>query len=112
MEKLTLPHAPASPTTASIGRDSCPFSPPAVHSECPQHSIKLCARTDSAPYFLSVTAVGGTFGIPEVAVNFSGGGFSNYVRCVFAMLFPMNMNGALLPSLLDLSINRKLSNAS
>lgn len=32
----------------------------------------------------SVTAVGGTHLIPEVAVGFSGGGFSNYVRdCVF-----------------------------
>ena len=27
----------------------------------------------------SVTAVGGTTGIPEVAAFFSGGGFSNYV---------------------------------
>lgn len=29
----------------------------------------------SCPY---VTAVGGTTGVPEVAVDFSGGGFSNY----------------------------------
>ncbi|KAA1473406.1 tripeptidyl peptidase A [Dentipellis sp. KUC8613] len=35
----------------------------------------LPAFPASCPY---VTAVGGTIGIPEVAVNFSGGGFSNY----------------------------------
>jgi hypothetical protein len=28
----------------------------------------------------SVTVVGGTAYIPEVAADFSGGGFSNYVR--------------------------------
>lgn len=33
---------------------------------------------------LSATAVGGTNDIPEVAVFFSGGGFSDYVR-----LFPV-----------------------
>ena len=31
----------------------------------------------------SVTAVGGTSYIPEVASNFSGGGFSDYVRLLF-----------------------------
>lgn len=30
--------------------------------------------------YLSVTAVGGTIHVPEVAVSFSGGGFSNVVR--------------------------------
>lgn len=29
-------------------------------------------------YVFSVTTVGATVGIPEVAVDFSGGGFSNY----------------------------------
>jgi hypothetical protein len=30
--------------------------------------------------FASVTSVGGTTGIHEIAANFSGGGFSDYVR--------------------------------
>jgi hypothetical protein len=39
----------------------------------------------------SVTAVGGTTSVPEVAAEFSGGGFSNVVR--FASLFwPCNDN--------------------
>jgi tripeptidyl-peptidase-1 len=35
--------------------------------------------------FPSITSVGGTISIPEVAVDFSGGGFSNYVSHVFAV---------------------------
>lgn len=33
-----------------------------------------------------MTAVGATVNIPETAVSFSGGGFSNYVRNLTAMI--------------------------
>lgn len=37
-----------------------------------------CVRFCSC-FWSSVTAVGGTVNVPEIAVFFSGGGFSNYV---------------------------------
>lgn len=44
-------------------------------------SVILTSDFDSKPYReSSVTAVGGTITIPEVAVSFSGGGFSDLVR--------------------------------
>ncbi|KAK0190628.1 tripeptidyl peptidase A [Armillaria mellea] len=35
-------------------------------------------RTQFMPLFPAVTAIGGTVNVPEIAVDFSGGGFSNY----------------------------------
>ena len=40
----------------------------------------------------SVTAVGATTQIPEIAANFSGGGFSNYVRLLY-LLRPYSSDG-------------------
>ena len=67
----------ASQMMAPIGLCSSPNSLPPAHSECVLPVVL---------YFLielkctSVTSVGGTIYIPEIAAPFSGGGFSNYVR--------------------------------
>jgi len=49
---------------------------------------------DSLRVAHSVTAVGGTVYIPEVAVDFSGGGFSNYVRLLFVPCIFAHLTGA------------------
>ena len=67
----------ASRTTARIEHSSCLRSqraaPCASRRAVPLLFFLTTART------CSVTTVGGTTGIPEVAASFSGGGFSNYV---------------------------------
>ena len=66
----------ASPTMVPTGLCSSPNSPPLAHSECtPKGHMRPSDRSDTP----SVTSVGGTNYIPETAVFFSGGGFSNYV---------------------------------
>ena len=60
---------------------------PAFPASCPlsAHLICLTHRFAADPLGAahSVTAVGGTTHIPEVAAYFSGGGFSDYVRYPF-----------------------------
>ena len=60
----------------------------AIHPRIPgQLSIVRATVTNTAePYgtFVSVTAVGGTTDVPETAIFFSGGGFSNFVSCIDA----------------------------
>ena len=73
---LTLGLSNASRTTARIEPSSCLRSQRAApctsrHGHEVPHIFFLT--------MCSVTAVGGTTGIPEVAADFSGGGFSNYV---------------------------------
>ena len=78
----TQRHRPASRMTAKTRRNSSPtFLRPA---HCKPTSLFFVPPPTVVMRSLrvanSVTVVGGTVSIPEVAVNFSGGGFSNYVR--------------------------------
>jgi hypothetical protein len=81
----------ASRTMARTGLDSYPVSPRAVHSRSPSFCIHLLymfavdAFRDDGVH--SVTAVGGTVSVPEVAADFSGGGFSNVVS--IALLYSL-----------------------
>ena len=61
-------------------------SPPPAHSECVLPVVQyLLIELECT----SVTSVGGTNYIPETAVFFSGGGFSNYVRSSLRRLLPL-----------------------
>ena len=61
----------------------------------------------------SVTTVGGTTNVPEVAVTrfFSGGGFSNYVSCRWPEAYQLDdqLKIQLLPSFLDLPTKKRMS---
>ena len=74
----TLRRSHASRTTAKTELDSYPFSLRAAHcwSMC---FVSPVFAVDAFGTMHSVTAVGGTASIPEVAAPFSGGGFSDIV---------------------------------
>ncbi len=75
----------ASRTMDATRRASFPCSRLPVPCESHQPAVVSCPLTDarlSLTYY-SVTAVGGTIHVPETAVFFSGGGFSDVVRTSF-----------------------------
>ncbi|SRR5258707_7910517 len=70
----------ASQMTARTGQFSSPSSPLAVPcASCPPLYLSSICVLINRIVVGSVTTVGGTESIPEVAAPFSGGGFSNYV---------------------------------
>ena len=81
----------ASPTTGATLRVSCRSSPQRAPCECLVSWILVNPLREyllvlTSKLYDSVTAVGGTIHVPETAVFFSGGGFSNVVRlssCTF-----------------------------
>ena len=85
MVTQTLPLKSASRTMGAMSRASCLFSRLRAPCQC-CFSITGRGFTLTLPSICSVlcladsvTAVGGTIFVPEIAVPFSGGGFSNVV---------------------------------
>ena len=70
----------ASRTTARMRQDLCPLFLQRVPSKLASPSPFVLVQSSMIRVAYSVTAVGGTYYIPETAANFSGGGFSDYVR--------------------------------
>ena len=99
MATLTPQRKHASQTTGGTRRNLYQVFQRAVHctsSSQTTHDSRLNNLLDS------VTAVGGTIHVPEVAVDFSGGGFSNFVSIFLFMVIRVFTYMAL--SSLDLPI--------
>lgn len=62
------------------GHNSTRFIP-GFPASCPLCVLQCRGQGPVSRFWHSVTAVGGTHLVPEVAVSFSGGGFSDYVSC-------------------------------